>query len=921
MPRLLALALCSTFLAPAAYAVTGDAPVQWAPGTRGEPIAHADVQERLNRAPAWQDHLQRRGDWTARWDEATRVPAQMWGQGVAIDADALADDVGAWDVGYALLAEDTALHGVDLADLQPLIINRDAGMTVVTFQRTHMGLPVVDARVSLRFKQGRFVMAQYDSMPGVADHVRTATSQLSPDEAIKAATSALGWAIEETEYLGSELIILPRLTSTDATYRLAWQVDLRSTVRPTHKIAYVDARSGELLRWNEQVRHVDGTVSAEHDDRFPQQGLIVTGMPYALVESADGSWESDHTGALEFDVTEDTAVTFRPGSRWWAVDDQSGTPAVFDGVLSPDGAELLAIPSADLDETAARFVRAQIDVSQAAHTVRDRARRINPLFAWATQQADAHVNIDDGGCNAFFDGDINFLRQSNQCNNTARVADVVYHEYGHGFHVYSIVQGAGAFDGAMGEGLGDYMAATITGDPATARGFYRNSTQPLRDIAPNHVWPQDVGEIHFTGIILAGALWDLRTELIATYGEEEGILKADDIFWNVARLSSDIPDSYADALLADDDNGDLADGTPNKCMIDEVFGLHGLGVASDEAGLFSIAHEPPSEVAADAAVALPMTVELARPDCTTGEVRSVLVHWSTDGVNFETLELEGEGDLEASLPSAPSGTLIRYWIEALSPSGQRLGMAPRGSITDPWYGVTVGGLEEIYFEDFEASDGKYISELIAGDPEREGADDWGWGAPQGQAGDPMGCWSGDRCWGNDISPEPNWNGAYQRNVHNVLRSPLIEVGDLAEVHLQFRRWLTVEDGVFDDATLRVNGVVVWEQHSSGTQEGGEHHEDTHWALRSYDITDLVDDGMVEIEWEIVADGGLQLGGWNVDDVRIVGRTRDFVDTAAGTPDPEDGLSGNGCSGCSTGSGATPMGLLLFPMLLLVRRRR
>ena len=33
---------------------------------------------------------------------------------------------------------------------------------------------------------------------------------------------------------------------------------------------------------------------------------------------------------------------------------------------------------------------------------------------------------------------------------------------------------------------------------------------------------------------------------------------------------------YPESLLVDDDDGDLSNGTPNLCLINEVFGAHGL---------------------------------------------------------------------------------------------------------------------------------------------------------------------------------------------------------------------------------------------------------------------------------------------------------------------------------------------------------
>ena len=912
LASLLALAVLASG-APA-HAVDAHGEHRWAPGTRAESVAHPATQQRLNRSAAWQDFEARHGSWTALWDEATRQPARFWGAGWDVDASVLADDDALLDYGLQVLESEAELLRVDIADIAPLAVSRAGGITTATYTQSFGGVPVFGARISLSFKAGRFVVGQFESMPGIAAQLKSVTPALSEAAGVKAALRGLRWGPQDAEVQSAELVVAPLLSELDATYHLAWKVDVRALHMPSHRVALVDAATGELLAWEEQVRFFAAEVKAEVDDRYPQAGLVEAPMVNAQLESDALLSEVDSNGFFEHDGA--APVTWTAGSRWFRVRDHGPGLASWDAELSADTTELVAAPAEDLDPTTALRVRAQLDAHVSAHMVRDRAIAIAPGFAWAAERVQVHVNRDDSACNAWFDGELNFLRQSDQCNNSARVRDVVFHEYGHGFHNYSMVPSAGFYDGALGEGLGDYMAATITGDPATARGFYRNSTQPLRDIAPNHVWPDDIGEIHYTGIIIAGALWDLRTALVAQYGEDEGVAHADHIFWQVARLSSDIPTAYVSALLADDDNGDLDDGTPNKCTIDEQFALHGLGAQADSGGLFEISHLPPAQVDAGVDFPLALHVALAHPDCTEGTVGAVRVHYSYDSddvADFDVVELTGEGNLEARIPGGPAGSLLRYTIEVLDPAGETVGSEPKGSITDPWYGVVVGEMTEIYFEDFEADDGGYVSDLLVGDPTRDGANDWGHGTPQGASGDPDTCFSGDGCWGNDISPEVDWNGAYQRNIHNILYSPVIEVGELAELHLQFRRWLTVEDGVFDNAIVRVNGVEVWSQFASSNQDGGMHHEDTHWALRSYDISGLVVDGQVEISWELVSDAGLQLGGWNLDDVRLVG-------AAVPAAPVEELVEGDGCEGCSAGasSSATWLVLLLLP---LIRRRR
>src|SRR5207249_5728710 len=126
--------------------------------------------------------------------------------------------------------------------------------------------------------------------------------------------------------------------------------------------------------------------------------------------------------------------------------------------------------------------------------------------SWLDSQVRLLVEIaGPNGCNAFWDGTgLNFLRESAQCNATARIADVVYHESGHGLHQHLSVGGFIAPD--VGEGSADYLAATINGDAAIGPTFYKASAAPLRDLEPDLVYPDDVsGEPHHDGQIWGGA--------------------------------------------------------------------------------------------------------------------------------------------------------------------------------------------------------------------------------------------------------------------------------------------------------------------------------------------------------------------------------------------------------------------------------
>ena len=975
MHRALLLSAVLLLLSSPALAVTGPSAARWLDGAPGQRQSHPEAQARLARGDAWQDFLARRGAaWTARFDESTGTPIRFYGEGWAVDVAALNDDEAVWDLGWSILEAERGLLAVDLSDLSPGVLDRRMGVTTLTFQRRHQGLPVEDARVSLRFKAGRFFVGQFESIPGIATDPRPG---IGPEQAVAAALGALDLDPAQANVSAPALVVRPLPLGTAMRHPLAWRIEITALDRPSRRITWIDAQSGALLGWQEQVRFTAGTVVALVDDRYPLAGTTTAPMSGVSL----GNTVSALDGTFSTSGSPPETLGWGPSGTWIDVDSQdSFGEATFADTLT-EGGIVTAAPDPSASNTEERRTLAQTQAHVSTMVARARALQIDPTFGWASQQVDANVNMNDTNCNAWYDGQsINFMRQGGGCNNTARVADVIYHEYGHGFHAWSIVQYQGAFEEALSEGLSDYMAVTITGDSGMGRNFMQGTTDPLRDMEDLLVWPDDINyeDPHITGIIIGGALWDLRQLLEASQGQA-GIEQCDQIFWAIASYSSDIADSYEDALVADDNDGDLANGTPNQCLIDAAFGPHGLGPGATGDGAL-LEHEPLGILLApNEPITVDLGAGLGSPECPAEGIASATVHYSLDAEEaesaFTTLSMTdlGGGAFTAELPASPAGTYVRYWIEAVDGAGGDAGRLPTGSVTDPWYGAWVGAVFTFYESDFEADDGGFVSELLEGDPNSPGTNDWHWAEPQGGGGDPDGAWSGTGAWGNDLQIESNWNGEYQNNVHNRLVSPTVEVGNNEPVLLQFRRWLTVEDGIYDQAEIWVNGIEVWSNYASPNQSDADtHHQDRYWAFRSLDITDEVGPtGELFVTFELRTDGGLVFGGWTLDDVRIVSpdasgddddagpddddagpddddtapndddvapddddtSTQTDDDDAAddddsdaeGTYDPPGSTSsftagGNGCS-CTSGGSSAPAGLLLLPLLALVRRRR
>ncbi len=143
-------------------------------------------------------------------------------------------------------------------------------------------------------------------------------------------------------------------------------------------------------------------------------------------------------------------------------------------------------------------------------------------------------------------------------------------------------------------------------------------------------------------------------------------------------------------------------------------------------------------------------------------------------------------------------------------------------------------------------------------------DDWQLGKPVGKAGDPSAAFSGNNSWGTDLGWDSymgdSWDGEYQNNVYNYLRSPSIDCSNMKNVGLKYMRWLNTR--VSDIGSIKVNDIEVWKSSVRG-------HSDQEWTEQLIDISDIADQNPdVRITFELETNISYALGGWNIDDVLV-----------------------------------------------------
>lgn len=250
-----------------------------------------------------------------------------------------------------------------------------------------------------------------------------------------------------------------------------------------------------------------------------------------------------------------------------------------------------------------------------------------PASSWLSAQLPVNVNIFDV-CNAYWNGtSINFFRSGSGCGNTGEIAGVSLHEYGHGLDDHD---GIPIGDLGTAEAYADVTAALMLHDSCMGAGFFGGncggygdactSCSGVRDLDwAKHVsnTPHTVdnftrlrcgsgggyngpcgGEGHCESYVASEAIWDLAARDLPSPGTIAAWMIAERL-WYLSRPTataafscntSSIPWTsdgcttgswWRTMRAADDDDGNLANGTPHSCQLFTAFDRHGLACASD----------------------------------------------------------------------------------------------------------------------------------------------------------------------------------------------------------------------------------------------------------------------------------------------------------------------------------------------------
>ncbi|MBW2457591.1 MAG: hypothetical protein JRI68_24005, partial [Deltaproteobacteria bacterium] len=376
---------------------------------------------------AWRALIAELGPATqAVWDPATGVPSRIWGRGIELPGSQVSPEAAAKQ-GRAFILRHLALlaPGATPADFELVANDLDGGMRTLGFRQLRDGLPVLGGQLSLRIKNDRLIMIGSEALPHIA-----APTTTTPLAAPIAGAAARDWMLQDatvatiTDVEGP--FVLPVIHHVGLSTYTVMRVTL-STDQPLGLwYVYVDAETGAPIARSQELRFGTGTVQYNAPERRPEDVRLDYPALFAELQVDGNNQTSDVAGQVSWTGSSAAAVTTHAAGTYVAIANSAGGEATASLQLQPAG-------TAVWNDASSQQVDAQISAFVHLNQVIEYARGMAPSLPYLGTPVPGNVNINDA-CNAFYNpqsGTVNFYLEDENCNNTARLADVVYHEYGH----------------------------------------------------------------------------------------------------------------------------------------------------------------------------------------------------------------------------------------------------------------------------------------------------------------------------------------------------------------------------------------------------------------------------------------------------------------------------------------------------------
>ncbi len=565
---------------------------------------------------------------------------------------------------------------------------------------------------------------------------------------------------------------------------------------------WIDAQTGKLLyRHNIVKTELKLKIKGEAYGANPFTPLDTVGFPHLRVQvgTSTSYLFTDSQGFVAGPaVTLPVNLTLPLQGRWSKVNTGSSsgpTPSV----------------SLTVTDTGTTYMRTELTRYQNAYyhvnKVHDYMKFRLPTFTGMDYVLPTNIDVN-GSCNAFYNGSsINFYAASSGCPSLAAYADVIYHEYGHGINdrFYS-ANGAGTmYNGGLNEGYADVWSFLITNNPVLGQGAVGGANSVIRryDQTPKIIPVDIVGEVHGDGEMIAGAWWDVGQNMGSI--DSLGALFTETFYSLADGLRGNEPAIYRNilvsALLADDNDNNLGNGSPNFNAIVQGFARHGIYLGA----YTTVTHTEPAVQPAGQPVTIVANVAVPYNEM-LGKVQLLYRQRAFPSSAYDTVMMAPNGvgtQYAAQVPALSKGNVMDYAIRVENamepadvtyyPAGYRPELSTTQVTLNYQYGV---GLKVIQAQDFESDTTgwqvRLPSDLASGGQ-------WTWGQPNATYQTGNGFPSliiqpgGDHTTGSGQCLYTGQTGDVNNGTTTVL-SPVLDIAGYTNPVVEYYRWYSNDRG-------------------------------------------------------------------------------------------------------------------------------
>ena len=526
---------------------------------------------------------------------------------------------------------------VDVGELEHMgkvTVHNDGDLIQIYAPRQIDGIPVHDSYITAVVNHGNLILM---GVHGWGDIDLNTLPSLDEQDARGVLADYLGNLRIDGYRKAAHLQIIPMVTDQDLDaitvgagydYRLAWTLSPGLNDPGTWE-AVIDAHSGELLSFEDTTHYLmpagsgstaevyGGAYPVSNDGTAPDGVEVEYPMPFTNV-SVGGQTQFTDTGGNLPECVEGTISTSLSG-LYIAITDSCGAvdESATDGQLdlgfgaNPGDTDCTVAPGASPGNTkSARS--AYYEINRMAEI----GRAHLPNNPWLRAPLSVTVNINSN-CNATGGaGGLNFFTSGGGCNNTGEIAGVFDHEWGHGMDASDATPG---FSNSA-EGIADIYASLRLNTSCIGRNFRLTLCPGYGDTCTECTgvreidWrkhssntPHDItwidntcgaggstpcgGSSHCEGHVYSEAVWDLwNHDLQSEFGVSLDVAReigmrltfvgagAVATWYQCSQGSGGCGagSGYLNYIAADDDDGDLNNGTPHMTAIFNAFDRHGI---------------------------------------------------------------------------------------------------------------------------------------------------------------------------------------------------------------------------------------------------------------------------------------------------------------------------------------------------------